>query len=105
MSAFLIEDLDASVAPVGDEQPALRVHGEGVRRAELAILVAPGTKAHDEGPVRREFGNTSDRVWSRLVLELGAVCLGDEDAAVRRHEHVIGFGEVRGRVTGLTWGA
>ena len=62
---LLIEDLDPPIAPVGHEQPSLRVHRERVRSAELAIPVTPLAETHDEGPVRSELGDTALRIRSR----------------------------------------
>src|SRR5688572_5423693 len=48
MFSFLVEDLDAAIAAIGDEQPPLRVHGQRMRTAEFAVPVAPRAKALDE---------------------------------------------------------
>src|SRR5690606_40161954 len=51
--AVLVEDLDAVVGTVCDEQPALRVHGEAVRVAELAGAFAGLAPLLQELPVLR----------------------------------------------------
>src|SRR5262249_53101308 len=43
--SVLVEDLDAAVGAVADEQPSARIHGERVRHVEFArpgALLAPG---------------------------------------------------------------
>jgi hypothetical protein len=73
-----------------------------VRSAELAVAVAPGAPALDELAVGRELRDAADRGGAAgLVLELGVVRLGDEDAAVGRDQDVVGLGEVRRRRAGL----
>src|SRR5690554_4056268 len=69
---FLIKNLDAAVAPVGDKQPTLGVKGHGVRSAHLAILVTPFTPAHQVGAIRRVFGDTADS--GRGVGVVGKLC-------------------------------
>src|ERR1700675_4987712 len=55
--SVLIEDLDAHVAAVGDEEPSLRVHGEVVRRFEFDRPRAELAERFDKLAVRREFRN------------------------------------------------
>src|SRR5262245_12724404 len=78
--AVLIEDLDAVVDAVSHEQPASRIHGELMRRAELARTAAALAPGLDEGAVLGELENA--------VIGARAVSLRHEDVAVRRHEDV-----------------
>src|SRR5580704_14713500 len=74
--SILIEDLDAIVRPVGDEQPARRIHGQPVGDVELALpgaVVAPGGE---------EFAVA--RVFDDAVVGLVAMAVGNENIAVRR---------------------
>ncbi len=80
MLAVLRKDLDAVVAAVADEQAAVGVHGKRVRIAEFTVFPAGGSPLHEEVAVGAEFQHP--------VVAAGAVPVGDEDAAVRRHEHV-----------------
>src|SRR5262249_12986297 len=57
--AILIEDLDAAVCPVGDEEPSAGIHRDAVRRVHLARGGSLLTPRLDEFPVLREFHNTS----------------------------------------------
>ena len=86
--AVLIEDLNAVVAAVGDEQAAGGVHRERVRRVELArprTLPAPGL---DERAVLRKLHDAG--------VGVAAVAVGDEDGAVGRDDDVRGRAEVSG---------
>src|SRR6266571_3993334 len=77
---FLVEDLDAAVAAVADEQPSPGIQGDGVRRVELAgggPFLAPGL---DEFPVRREFHDAR--------VGIPAVSVRDKDVAVRSGDDV-----------------
>jgi hypothetical protein len=49
----LVEDLDATVAAVRDEEPAARIEGERVRASELSRAVPVAAEALDELAVRR----------------------------------------------------
>src|SRR5690242_538788 len=73
--AVLVENLDAVVLPVADEQPPLRIHRDRVGNVELAArgaLFAPGL---DELPLLGEFHDTRGAI--------AAVSVGDKDVAVR----------------------
>src|SRR5690349_9388128 len=73
--AFQIEELQADVAAIGDEEPAARVDREAVRRAELA---GPGPELAprlDELSVLRELRDPRDGV-GRGVRVLAAVAFG-----------------------------
>ena len=85
-AAVQIENLDAAVDAVGDEQPVLRIDRHLVRRVELAgsaAVLAPGL---DEFPLLVEF---HDAVVGDLLVDL-AVTVGHEDVAVGSDEHVGG---------------
>src|SRR5882672_10219426 len=78
--AVLIEDLDARIRTVGDEEPSLRIHRQPMRRVELArsrALLAPGL---DELAVLGEFDDAR--------VGVAAMAVGDEDVAVRRDQHI-----------------
>ena len=83
----LVEDLDAVVAAVGDEQPALRVEGEPVGRPELAGPKADLAPLLDEVAVLVELQDPPGRTLRRVGV-LSAVAVRDEDVAVRRRDHV-----------------
>src|SRR5262249_32619685 len=80
--AILIEDLDAIVSSVADEDSAPRVHGDAMR-----VLQSTGGGSElpprlDERPVLRELHDSR-----RLHRD---VAVGDEDVAVRR-DHDVGW--------------
>src|SRR5581483_7124066 len=79
--AVLIEDLNAVVAPGGDEQTALRIHREAVRMIELAASRSSSSPGLDQHAVFRQLDDATDVVR--------AVAFGDEDVAVRRDEDVV----------------
>src|SRR4029077_1248509 len=80
--SVLVEDLDAAVAAVADEQAPLRVHRERVRRVELAVRTSLLAPRLDELPFRGELNDARVRV--------PAVAVSDEDVPVRRGEHIGG---------------
>ena len=82
--SILIENLDAVVRPVGDEQASGRVHGETMGYIEFALsrtMVAPG---FDEFSVLRIFNDTIVGFRHRKI----AVAVGDKDVAVRGNKNV-----------------
>ena len=82
--SILIENLDAVVRPVGDEQASGRVHGETMGYIEFALsrtMVAPG---FDEFSVLRVFDDTIVGFRHRKI----AVAVGDKDIAVRGNKNV-----------------
>ncbi len=72
--AILREDLQAAVAAVAHEEPALRVHRQRVRIAELAVLPAGAAPLHQVAAVAVELHDA--------VVAAGAVAVDDEDRAV-----------------------
>ena len=95
----LVEDLDAVVAAVGDEQPALRVEGEPVGRPELAGPEADLAPLLDEVAVLVELEDAAGRSRGRIGA-LSAVPVGDEYVAVRRGDHVARLVELAGAAAG-----
>ncbi len=90
--AVLVEDLDAAVGAVADEQPSFGIHGEGVGLVEFAgggAFLPPGL---DERPVLREFHDAR--------IGIAAVPVGDENVAVRRGDDIRGPVEGVGAVPG-----
>src|SRR5204863_3710860 len=77
---FLVEDLDAAVAAVADEQPSPGIHGEGVRRVELTAIGSLPAPGLDEPSVLRELHDAR--------VGVSAVSVRDENIAVRSGEHV-----------------
>src|SRR5262249_51766715 len=65
--SILIEDLDAVVVAVADEQPTLRIHGDRMRNIELAAcrpFLSPGL---DECAVLRELHDPGIRIAAMAV--------------------------------------
>ena len=82
--SILIENLDAVVRPVCNEQAARRVHGESMGYIEFALsrtMVAPG---FDEFSVLRIFDDTIVGFRYRKI----AVAVSHKDVAVRGNENV-----------------
>ena len=97
----LIEDLQAVVAAIGHPQAALRVEGERMRGAELAVAHADGAPRLDELAVGRELADAARRparepVGDLLLRDhaLRVVAVGDVDAAVRSDDDVVGLVEL-----------
>src|SRR5262249_5768979 len=89
--AILVEDLNAIVAAVADEDPSLRIDGDGVRRVELAggrAFLAPRL---DELPILRELHD------ARVGVPAMSIC--HENIAVRRGHYVARTIEGVGAVT------
>src|SRR6185436_5073989 len=86
--ALLIENLNAVVAAVGNEQSPPRVHRQRVRNVELTGTRTGLAKLLDEFPRLVELQDAS----------AAAVTLRDEDVAARRNEHVVGLIEIPGIV-------
>ena len=83
MLALLVEDLDAAVAAVGDEQPALRVERQRSAAPRNSLgAVAVLAEALHELAVGAELRDAADAGRRVLIQELSVVRLGDEDAAV-----------------------
>src|SRR3954468_1205817 len=74
-ASFLIENLDTVVLPIADEQPALRVHGDGVWLADLARARAFVAPFLQERAVPVELDHP--------VVAAVAMAVGNEQAAVR----------------------
>src|SRR5262245_26152927 len=89
--AILVEDLNAIVAAVADEDPSLRIDGDGVRRVELAGPLAFPAPRLDEFPV---LGKLHD-----ARIGVSAMTIGDENVAVRRGHYVARTIEGVGPVT------
>jgi len=73
--SILIEDLDAVVTAIGDEQPSFGIESETMRTVELArsrSLLPPGL---DEFPVLGELDDPR--------VGVAAMAVRDEDIAVR----------------------
>src|ERR1700756_1033758 len=76
--SVLVEDLDAVVVAVAHEQAPARIHGERMRRIELArrrALLAPGL---DELAVLGEFDDTG--------VGVAAMSIADENVAIGRDQ-------------------
>src|SRR6266849_531198 len=91
--AVLVEDLDAAVGAVGDEQTPGGIEREPVRHVEFARSLAFLAPRFDELAVSGELHDAG--------IGLVAVSVGDEDIAVRRDDHVGGRVEMGGVFTGL----
>src|SRR5215831_15360766 len=91
--AVLIEDLEAVVGAVGDEQASGGVECEAVRGVEFARSLAFLAPRLDEFAVAGELDDAG--------VGLIAVSVGDEDIAVGRHNHVGGRVEMGGVLAGL----
>src|SRR2546427_4373520 len=77
--AILVEDLDAIVAAVADEDLSLRIDSDGMRRVELAGARAFPAPRFDERPILRELHDAR--------VGVPAMPIGDESIAVRsRHD-------------------
>src|SRR5262249_23708826 len=85
VSAVLVEDLDAIVVAVADEQTTARVHRQRVRLIELVRPGALLPPAFDQLAVLRELEDL------RLAL---AVSLRDEDLAGRPNQDVVRLKEI-----------
>jgi hypothetical protein len=59
--AGLIENLNAVVVAIGDEEPAARIHSKGVRHVELAGAGSALAERLDEPPVLRPLADAVDR--------------------------------------------
>ncbi len=86
--AVLVEDLDAVVAAVADEQAALGIHRQRVRLVEVVGAVAELAPRFDQRSVLRKL------VYSRRAPRGRRVALGDEDVAVGRDEDRVRLEEV-----------
>src|SRR3990172_2846430 len=67
--SVLIENLDAIVTAVGDEQPSRGIHGDAMRHVEL-----PGTRSFlpprfDESPVFRKLQDTHARTFAISLVK------------------------------------
>src|SRR5215470_16496573 len=78
--AVLIEDFDAVVAAVGDEQAAGRIHRQRMRQRKLPRAAAALAPCGDELAF---FGELHDSGIGRT-----AMAVADEDIAIGRDEHV-----------------
>src|SRR6185503_16510297 len=74
--SVLIEDRDAAVAAVGNEQPTLRIERQHVRAFQLAIAGDQMAAILDELAVLVEF-------YDARIAEARRVAFGDENVAVR----------------------
>src|SRR6266446_780308 len=91
--AVLVEDLEAAIGAVGDEQAPGRIESEPVRHVEFARALAFLAPRLDELAVTGELDDAG--------VGLVAVPVGDEDIAVRGDDHVGGRVEMGGVVAGL----
>ena len=96
--AFLVEDLDAVVAAIGDPEATLGVEFQGVGGAELTVAYADLSPLHEAGAVGRELDNSRRRArcpsfFHRRITghALTAVTIGDIDTAVGSDDDVIGL--------------
>jgi hypothetical protein len=90
--SFLIEDLDAVVFAIGDEESAARIDRQPVRRLELAGRGSPLAPRLHEPAVLRELQDARVR--------RAPVAVADEDVAARRDQHGGRHIEGVGTVTG-----
>src|SRR5258706_6312564 len=95
--AVLVEDLEAAVGAVGDEQASGRIEREPVRHVELARSLAFLAPRLDELAITGELDDAG--------VGLVAVPVGDENIAVRGDNYVGGRVEMGGVVAGLAWRA
>src|SRR5437867_12651650 len=72
--AILVEDLDAIVAAVADEDLSLRIDSDGMRRVELAGARAFPAPRFDERPIHRELDDAR--------VGVPPIPVGDENLAV-----------------------
>jgi hypothetical protein len=72
--SVLIENLDAVVRPVGNVNPAGRIHGDAMGHVEFTLSRTVVTPGLDEFSVARIFYDA--------VVGLIAVAVGDKDVAV-----------------------
>src|SRR5690606_14170029 len=79
MLAFLVEDLDAAVATIANEQSPRGIHCEGMRIDKLTVGLSCRSPFFYVGSVGREF---DDAVVAALV-----VTVGYENVTVRRNKH------------------
>src|SRR5215510_6673111 len=77
---LLIEDLDAFVAAVADEDPPLRINSDRMRRVELPGARAFPAPGLDELFILREFHDA--------CVGVPAMAIVDEDVAARRGDNV-----------------
>src|SRR6266436_1951161 len=91
--AILVEDLEAAIGAVGDEQAPGRIESEPVRHVEFARSLAFLAPRLDELAVAGEFDDAG--------VGLVAVPVGDENIAVRGDNHVGGRVEMGSIVAGL----
>ena len=91
-AALFVEDLDARVAPVGDDDDVgLGVDGDPRRGVELSVAFAARAEGEEEGAV----GNVED-------FDPVIVVVGDEEVIGRRvHGHELRGGELVFRRTAL----
>src|SRR5262245_37762772 len=78
--SILVEDLDAVVGAVGDEQPPARIHGESMRHVEFALSLARFAPGLDEFTVLGELHDARVRLL--------AMSVGDEDVAIGRDQDI-----------------
>src|SRR5258708_1624359 len=78
--AVLIEDFDAVVAAVGDEQAAGRIHRQRMRQGKLPLAAAPLAPCGDELPF---FGELHDP-----RIGVTAMAVADEHIAIGADEHI-----------------
>src|SRR5258706_2336437 len=90
--ALRIEDLDAMVAAVGDDEPATRVQGDVVRRLELDRAGAKPAEGADELALLREARDARHGAGGRGGL-LAGMAFGDEEIAVGGDDDAAGLGE------------
>src|SRR2546426_2483063 len=77
--SVLVEDLDPIVAPIANKQPAAGIHGQGVRRIELAWGVALLAPRFNELAILRELQNTCVRIPAMAVRDKDIAIWCDQD--------------------------
>src|SRR5262245_10823035 len=90
--SLLVEDLNAVVAAVGDEEATLRVQGDVVRGLELDRAGAKPPERADEFAILREARDAPDSPCGRVGL-LARMPFGDEEISVRGHNDAAGLVE------------
>ena len=101
--ALGVEHLDATVAPVGDIDAVLRVHGDGVQGVELSRFLAVTAPGLQPAAVRGDLGHARVDV---AVADVGvAVAVPGHvgnlaELAVHRRQGRLGMGQGMGALVG-----
>ena len=102
--AVLIEDLEAVVAAVGDEEPALGIECQRVRSTELARTEPDDAPLLDEVALGIELQDAPGPPFG-WIRTLAAVTVGHEDVTVRGGDDVARLVELAGPAAGLSGGS